>query len=324
MTRMAPAYFLWAAFFFPAAASAQTAAAARQGDIQAQVRITGTVTASGIFRLKSTIEGRVAMASVSTFTWYDPSKVLGVLADAELTAILDAHGSTGNDILEERWQRIYKPTKIQCPSECFVLKSFIKPRQSIKPHAILIEAAKTLTLTGHVKLADCRWVKFNQPFEFWPVNDPAKKRRAVINHFEVAERDPKREPGGYISFDLSPGFYLDPGTEWEGIIHAEVKKNVLTVPTAALIVHDNQAYLPVAVSTGIGTKETTEIAGGLEENRRFLILDPSQMGSATSLKFALSPEPKALPPPVLGAPKAGVPKTRKKDVETQEPDPYEE
>ena len=281
----------WLALFLCAGAFAQTPGVVRRGEVQAQVEIRGNVIASDIFRLKSTIDGRIALTSVSTFTWYDSSHVLGVIADTELTAILDAHGSTGNDILEDRWQRIYKPTKIQCPSECLILKSFIKPHQAILAHAILIEAAKTLTMVGHVRLEDCRWVKFNQNYDFWPVKDPHRIMHEKIVHFEVTEHDPNKEPGGSITLPMSRSWYLDPGTEWEGIIHAEVKDKVLTVPSAALLVHDGRTYLPVAVSTGMSWEEqTAKITGGVDENTKYMVVEGSKLGSAARMKYVAPPQ----------------------------------
>jgi hypothetical protein len=303
-------------------ASAQTEGIVRRGEVQARVPIRGTVIGGDVFRLKSPIEGRIAVVNMSTYTWYDPDHILGMIADTELSAMMDAHGSTGNDVLEERWQRVYKPTKIHCPSECFILRSFIKPRQLVKPHALLVEFTRSMTMVGHVRLEHTPYVKFNQPFQFWAVKDPQKKMSARVVRFKVIEHDPNKEPGGHVEYPMDRSWYMDPGTEWEGVIEAELKKKVLTVPNAALVVHNGVTYLPVAVSTGIATEEITELVGGVDENTRYLTLDAAKLGAAVRKKY----EP---PPLVVPAPPAPVvpPKKRKKEEKRDDslpPDPYEE
>lgn len=251
-------------------------AVVRRGDLRAQIRLTGTIEPVDVFRLKSTIEGRVEAVAASTNSWSDRGRPLGVLADKELAAILDARGNTGNAVLEERWQKIYKPAKILCPDLCFVLKSFIKPKQLVRPQAVLIEACKSLRLIGRVRPEEARWVSAGQAFSFWPVDDPSKKMTARIGRYE-ADPDGKRgEAGGFFSLDMNPQFYLNPGTKWEGLILSDIKKKALLVPTKALIRRDGEAYLPVRVSEGFSTDENTEIVDGVEEGRQIFVPDGPQ------------------------------------------------
>lgn len=267
-------------------ALAQQEGLVRRGDLQIKVKVTGTVTAADVFRLKSTVEGRVEAVTLSTNAWNDGGATLGILANKELAAVIDAHGRTGNDILEENWQRIYKPTKISCPSDCFVLKSFIKAGAPIKAQAILLEAAKNLRASGHVRLEDAHWVEFGQTFEFWAVKDPAKKMKGRIANFKIDAKGADGEPGGDFSFNMPPSAYFEPGTQWEGLILPSIKKNVLMVPTPALVRFKDALYLPVRVSTGVTTDESTEIVGGVEEGRSFVTLDASALGEATKHKYS--------------------------------------
>jgi hypothetical protein len=89
----------------------------------------------------------------------------------------------------------------------------------------------------------------------------------------------KVSPGATFTLLMSPDRYFNPGTEWEGEIVPLSKKDVLIVPTAALLRHGDAVYLPVKVSTGLTTQGLTQIIGGAEEKRPILVLDDSQLGS---------------------------------------------
>lgn len=317
-------------------AAAHQLSSLRKAALEIKVRASGSVAAAGVFRLKSTISGRVEAVTAATNTWVSSDQNIGILANTELAALLDAHGSTGNDILEERWQKLYKPAKIRCPSECFLLKSYIRPKQSVKAQAILVEAAKTLLLSGHVGLKDAHWIKYGQMMTFWPVDNPSNKRQAKIANYTLDVKGLHGEPGGNFTLEMTPENFLPPGTPWEGVISPAVKKNVLFVETGALIAQDGSLYLPVKISTGLTTEEFTEITGGAAENQPILILDDSKLGQARRHKVGLDAqalgnrleeERKKNPPPPAPPVPQDTPESQD-DAPQRDPDsgsdPYEE
>jgi multidrug efflux pump subunit AcrA (membrane-fusion protein) len=267
--------------FLTAHASAAISAKAKRGDLEIKVKVTGTVVADDIFRIKSSIEGRVESVLTSTFVWKGADQPLAFLAHKELAAMLDSKGSQNVDILEDRWQRVYRPTAARCPDTCFVLKNFLKPKTWVKPESVMFEAAATLKLIGRVRPEDAAWIRDGQELVFWPVSDPKRILKGRVTKFLLDIQGEKVEPGATFTLILSPDRFFPPGTEWEGYIIPLSKKGVLYVPTDALI-HDGDAvYLPVRVSTGITTQSLTEISSGIEEGRAVLVLDDSQLrGSA--------------------------------------------
>ncbi len=289
-----------------ATAAAQEPLTARRGDLQVRVPAKGTVVAQDVFRLKATIQGRVEAVIADTFTWRSAGSTLGLLANRELAAIIDARGSTPQEMVQERWQKVYKPTAIRCPYDCFLLKSYVRARQTVQPQALLFEAAKGLRLEARVGRADAGWVRFGQRFEFWPVTAPSRRLEGtVVNYSATAE-------GGRFQLDLSPERSLDPGTEWEGVIHASVKRNILLVPTSSLITHAGGVYVPVRVSTGLTADGSTEVTAGLQDSHPILNL----RGTApAALPVAHSPAPKAaeLAPAVKPKPVAGLPEGAAED-----------
>lgn len=284
-----------AAFLLLAAGSgagAQEVLELKRGSLNVTVRAQGTVVTEDVFRLRSTIEGRVEAVPASSHTWAHPSTDLAYLANEELAAMMDANATTPDQVLEARWQRVYKPTPVQCPDTCFILKAFARPKKWVKPDAVLFEAARKLRLTGRVRAGDTHRVKDGQIISFWDKDDPAHKHQGRVTRFRLDITGGKLRPGGSFSVYLDEDHYLLPGTLWEGEIAAAAKKGVLRVPTRALIQYKGEVFLPVRVSTGITTYEETEITAGASERTHVLILDPSRMGSVRRHE----PEPAPLDP----------------------------
>lgn len=258
-------------------ATAATSAKVKRGDMVVKVKVTGTVVPDDIFRIKSTIEGRVESVLTSTFTWRGADQPLAFLAHKELAAMLDSKGSQNVNILEDRWQRVYRPTAARCPDTCFILKSFLKPKTWVKPESVMFEAASTLKLVARVRPEDAHWIRDGQDLTFWPVDNPKRILKGRVTRFLLDIQGQKVTPGATFTLIMSPDRYFDPGTEWEGQIIPLSKKDVLYVPTDALIQEGGNVYLPVRVSTGITTQGLTQISAGAEERRDVLVLDDAQL-----------------------------------------------
>lgn len=268
---------LLAAVLLVSSAHASTPSLVKRGDLEIKVKVTGTVVPDDIFRIKSTIEGRVESVLTSTYVWRGADQPLAFLAHKELAAMLDSKGTQNVDIMEDRWQRVYRPTAARCPTTCYVLKSFLKPKSWVKPETIMFEAAGTLKLVGRVRPEDASWIKDGQELIFWPLKDPKRILKGRVTRFILDIQGEKVNPGATFTLIMSPDRYFDPGTEWEGQIIPLSKKDVLYVPTDALVRHGDAVYLPVRVSTGITTFGLTQISAGVDEKREILVLDDAQL-----------------------------------------------
>jgi cation transport ATPase len=76
--------------FLAAHAGAATPAKVKRGDLEVKIKVTGTVVADDIFRIKSSIEGRVESVLTSTYVWRGADQPLAFLAHKELAAMLDS------------------------------------------------------------------------------------------------------------------------------------------------------------------------------------------------------------------------------------------
>lgn len=266
--------------FLAAHAGAATPTKVKRGDLELKIKVTGTVVADDIFRIKSSIEGRVESVLTSTYVWKGADQPLAFLAHKELAAMLDSKGAQNVDILEDRWQRVYRPTAARCPDTCFILKNFLKPKTWVKPESVMFEVAATLKLVARVRPEDATWLHDGQDLTFWAVKEPKRILKGRVTKFILDIQGEKVEPGATFTLIMSPDRYFDPGTEWEGQIIPMSKKDVLYVPTGALIRDGDAVYLPVRVSTGITTQGLTQIAAGIEEKREVLVLDDAQLQGA--------------------------------------------
>lgn len=268
--------FLFLALWPLAAAQAQQAVEIRRGDLPVEIRVHGTVVAEDLIRLRSTIAGRVEEVLVSSGAWALKGRPLGKLVNRELAAMLDSRTpATRKESVEESWGSTYAPAEIACPRDCFVLRSFVKPKQWVQPQAVLFEAAQRLTLVGRVRPEDAHWIRDGQALEFWPSGEPAAKLKAAVSHY-LLDVQGQRGSGGSFAIDMPPSRHLPPATQWEGRIVPLTKRGVLLAPTRALLEHDGAVYLPVKVSTGITTEELTEITAGVEARRAILVPGESQ------------------------------------------------
>ena len=258
------------------ALGAQTAAVRR--GVVIHVKVTGTVVPEDVFRLKSTIDGRVESLPATSGSWRGADQPLATLAYKELAAMIDARGAQNQALMEDRWSSVYRPTPVRCPSTCYVLKVYAKARAWVKPQEVLFEAARSLKAVGRVSPEDASLIRGGMMMTFWAVKDPKRRLTGKVERFALDVRGEK--VGGTVTVDLAPDRSLDPGTEWEGEIIPMQKPNALMVPTAALIQHDGATYLPVRVSTGITSSEFTEITSKIDEKREILILDDSQLRGA--------------------------------------------
>ena len=292
-------------------AAGQQAELVRRGELF--VHVTGTVVPADVFRLKSTIDGRAERILASTGVWVLPDRDLGLLLNREFAALTDAHGSTEVDVLAERWKPVYQPRRIRCPDQCYVLKSFTRSREWVKPRAVLFEAAAHLRMVGRVRPEEAPLVSNGMTLYYWSVRDPAQHFRTVVARYAPDEAQPDVRPGGTFLQDAAfgPEHFFPPGTEWEGDV--VIADNVLLASTHALLRFGGDVFLPVRVSTGITTLGDTELLAGVEERHRLLNLEDSQLRGvlrhqvvydSATLRLMREPSP---PPAEKAGPAAAAP-----------------
>jgi hypothetical protein len=270
-----------------APAAGQQAGVVRRGTIDQVVGVVGTVLPIDIFRIKSTIDGRASRVWTSTGVWVGPEQNLGFLINKEFAALSDAKASTDQNTLEDRWQTVYQPTRLRCPSTCYILKAFARSDVWVKPRTVLFEAASHLRMSGWVRPEEAHLVHDGMALQYWSLKDPKTRFTTRIANYVRDIQGLKVQPGGTFTLDfvMEPGHFFPPGTQWAGVVVPNKKENVLMVPTAALLRFGDEVFLPIRVSTGITTPDWTEISAGVDEKRPFLNLSDAQLRQAQRHKM---------------------------------------
>ncbi len=266
-------------------ARAEQTAAVRRGTLALRVQVNGTVVPADIVRLKATIDGRVEDILTPDGGWAYAGHPIGHLANREMAALLDAHQTTEKGVLEQRWREVYQPTEIMCPRDCYLMRTYVKPRDWVRARALLFEAAQELRLVARVRPEDAQWIHDGQKVVFWDARHQERKQMGAVTHFLLDVQGERAAPGATFYIEGTPQVFLPPGTQWEGEIVPVVKHDVLIAPTNALIQFEGSVYLPVKVSTGITTPGLTEITAGTDEGREVLVIDDSRLKDAAKHKM---------------------------------------
>lgn len=237
----------------------------RRGDLDIRVPLKGTVVAADIFRSSTAVDACTREVKASTGAWRWDKEVLATLVSKNLSTVLEAGEDAGGEDAGRFVQKTYVPTPVYCREDCFLLRLFIKPKECVKAHAPIFEAARTLKLTGHVRAEDVTWVRDGAEFSFWPAANPKDRRRGKISSLAT------EEAGASFTLTMSPSFYIPPG-DWEGeLVVPAVKTNALHVPTSALIRYDGRTFLPVRVSTEMSRDSETWLDSDLAAGTEILI-----------------------------------------------------
>ncbi|OGR96504.1 MAG: hypothetical protein A2V88_09600 [Elusimicrobia bacterium RBG_16_66_12] len=301
--------------------------ALRRGDLELSAKVSGTVVADDVFRLKAPFEGRVEDVDFSTGVWRRAGESLARLIPNELALMLDAKGPQESVVVEERWKSVYPSASVHCRAECFVLRSYARVGARVNAQSLLFEAARSLKMVGRVRPEDARWVKDGQALDFWPLADPARKLSGRVTRFILDVQGERLSPGASFALTLSPERSLPPGTLWEGEVAVPPIKDALLAPTDALLVHGGEVYLPVRVSTGITTRTVTEIAGPIPDASSILVLGDSRLWGVErhrqeidlpALERRLGSAPAAVAEPKPSAPK---PRETPRPKPAPEPEP---
>lgn len=251
--------------------------ALRRGDLELSAKVSGTVVADGVFRLKAPFEGRVEGADFSTGVWRRASESLARMIPNELALMLDAKGPQESSVVLERWKSVYPSASVHCRAECFILRNYARAGARVNAQSLLFEAASSLKLVGRVRPEDARWVKDGQALGFWTLEDPARRLSGRVTRLLLDVQGERISPGASFALTLSSERSLPPGTLWEGEVAIPPIRDALLAPTDALLVHGGEVYLPVRVSTGITTKTVTEIAGPIPDASSILVLGDSRL-----------------------------------------------
>ncbi len=229
----------------------------------------GSVGVYHAYRVTGPYEGRVESVLVSPYQWAAKSDILALLASTELAAMLDASQTTPQDIIEKRWESVFKPTEVHCPYEsCIVLSVHTASKAKLQTGDLVLVLAEALTVEADVRPPAAIDVAPGQVVEVWSPATAGKRMPA-----KVVEVKGRRSNGQARVVMLLPQGVerLKPGDPIDGEIPLARRERLLIVPQGAITTFQDRTFLNVEVQTGMNNGREVEILSGIDENSSFLV-----------------------------------------------------
>ena len=253
-----------------APAAAQTVIRARRAPLLGAVQpFRGEVNAYHPYRVTAPYDGRVESILVAPNQWVVKSDVLALIATAELAAMIDSSATTPQDVLEKRWQNVFKPTEMHCPFEgCVVLSVTGTSHQRMSTGDLILVLAEAYTLEAEVRPPASQNIIAGQVVEVWSPSDPKKRLPA-----RVLDVRGQRSSGQVHASLLLPQNLerIKPGDILEGEIPLNKREPLLLVPAGALTTFQGRSFVNVEVQTGLNNGRDVEVLSGLDETRNILL-----------------------------------------------------
>lgn len=269
----------------------------RYGTIKTFVSTTGTIQPQNRLEIKPPINGRVEKILVNEGDRVRAGQTLILMSSTDRAALIDAARAQGSVQLKY-WEEVYKPIPLVAPITGTVIVRAMEPGQTASTTTAILVLSDRLIVKANVDETDIGRVKEGQRAE---INLDAyldvravgrviliKYESTIINNVTTYEVDilPEKVPPVFRS-----------GMSANINIIDNIKKNVLLVPSEAIIMENGEAWVLIGterdkkpekrlVRIGLNDEQDTEIVSGLSARERVLIIQkkyvPASGNKATS------------------------------------------
>lgn len=252
-----------------------------RGDIRITVTSTGPVAPQGRIELKPPVPGRMESVLVREGQKVRRGQILAWMSSTERAALLDSARAVSAEEYE-RFKGYYKATPIIAPVSGMIILRNAEPGQTVASADVLLVVSDRLEVVAKVDETDIARLKPGVPAEIildaYPKEPIAAKVSAIA--FEA------KTVNNVTSYDVEtlplkqPEFMRSGMTANVTFILSQ-KKDVLTIPVAAIQFKKESPYVLVKDATGkpaetpieLGESDgaNSEVTAGLDENAVVLI-----------------------------------------------------
>ncbi len=261
--------------------SAQEILLVDEHTLAVRIKASGTVAAANVFRLRSAGDGRIETVDVSSGQWAPGSSTLATMADTDMSALMDSRSTTPKSILKDRWRSVYQAAPIECRKDCFILKVYVSPQETVKAHAVLFEAARRLVMSGRIVGDASRFARDGQTLAFWPQGHPESRRTIELSGYKAPPEEETSSAAleGVFSRVMPETNWLAPDTSWEGTIVADSFQDPLAGPGGSLVCMGEEAFFAVSIPTGTMTLgDMKDVKMRVQSGKLLLGRDRSPLG----------------------------------------------
>lgn len=250
-------------------ARAESVVVVERADLAVNQPLTGTVMPGEKAVINAGYAGRVEALPVPPQSPFRKRSLLAIISGPDLAAIIDANATTPQQVIEERWQKVYKPRKVRAPFDGFLLETRAGIKEFVKADQPLFVVTPQLSFEAIVPLKATPGMTPGMPALLWrPANPELKipgRLREVLPGTPTPEKATLRVeilPAEDIALPL-------PGTVLDGQVTVAEKKSVITVPAGAISRVEGRSFVSVEVEEGLSDGERTQI-GGLQPGQAIL------------------------------------------------------
>ena len=270
------------------------------GDISVSVSTTGTVAPKNRLEIMPSVAGRIDSILVKEGDYVRVGQVLVLMSSTERAALIDAARLQGSAALKY-WQDTYKPIQIVAPIQGTIIVRNAEPGQTVSSNPILVISDR-LIVNAQVDETDIGRVRVGETAITTLDAHPEINISGKVSHIYYESMTVNNVTVYYVEImpdKVPPEFRSGMNASIE-IIQAE-RKNVLIVPSEAVMEEDGQAYIMVktndktrpekrAVKTGMVTSDKIEITEGLEESETLLVFGGISETRSEAPKNPLMPQ----------------------------------
>lgn len=261
MKALAPAAL---AVLLATSAAAQTPIVVQRGTIAIYAPISGVVVPAEETVITAKKDGRIEALPVASLTPFKKHALLALESSPDLAAIIDANATTPEEVVEQRWQSLYKPMKVRAPFDGFLLDTKVGLKEMVKAGEPLFTVTRELVFQASVPLQDTTGMASGKTAWLWRPSNPELKMAARV--LQILPGNPTPDQA-QVRIELLPAPDIAaplPGTLLDGEVSVAEHRDVVTVPSAAIRRSQGRSFVYVQVSEGLTDGTNTEITSGLK------------------------------------------------------------
>lgn len=242
---------------------AESVVVVERADVQVLQPMSGTIVPGEKKILNAGFAGRIEALPVPSQSPFRHKETLAIISGRDLAAIIDANATTQQQIVEARWQKIYKPARLRAPFDGFLLETRAGLKEFVKADTPLFVVTPDLSFEAIVPLAGTPGMSKGMAAQVWRPSNPELKIPGRVK--EVLPGVPS--PGkATVRVDILPADDIAmplPGTVMDGQIAVAEKKGVITVPVGAIRHAEGRTFVSVEVEEGLSDGVRTHVTRGL-------------------------------------------------------------
>lgn len=253
-------------------------------DFQVQILATGTVRSENEVEIKAPISGRIDKILVEEGQKVKANQILLYISSSERAALLDAARSRGEAEYQE-WTKIYNSTPVIAPIAGTIIQRKFEPGQSFNQENAILVMSDRLTIKAKVDETDIGNVVVGQSAEIILDAYPQEKIKARVD--QIAFNALTENGVTTYQVDVLPlnaPAFMRSGMTANVKIEMQNKKNVLSVPLAAIQNRGEQQVVTIEDLQNRGTTIEKVVKVGLSHGHRVEIIEGLQAGDVLMLK----------------------------------------